>query len=247
MKTIILALLFGSLTVSLAHAAGSEAVANFNTLVDRYFDFYFSFYPSDATADGLHQYDSKLEDYSAAARQKEIAGLKDFLAKFEAIKSTNFPADAGADLQWIISSIHSNLLELENVQMWRKDPDHYTAGVTNSIFVIMKRNYAPADQRLRAAIDRELQIPKALAVARQNLQNPPKIYSEIALQQLPDDTDFFRNDVPEAFSSVTEPKLLADFKAANQSVIHAFESYEKYLHDSVLPHASGDFRLGAEN
>ena len=147
MKTIILALLFGSLTVSLAHAAGSEAVANFNTLVDRYFDFYFSFYPSDATADGLHQYDSKLEDYSAAARQKEIAGLKDFLGKFEAIKSTNFPADAGADLQWIISSIHSNLLELENVQMWRKDPDHYTAGVTNSIFVIMKRNYAPADQR----------------------------------------------------------------------------------------------------
>ncbi|HEV2699828.1 MAG TPA: DUF885 domain-containing protein [Terriglobales bacterium] len=247
MKTIILALLFGSLTASLAHAGGNEVLANFNTLVDRYFDFYFSFHPSDATADGLHQYDSKLEDYSAAARQKEIAGLKDFLAKFEAVKSANFPADTGADLQWIISSIHSNLLELENVQMWRKDPDHYTAGVTNSIFVIMKRNYAPADQRLRAAIDRELQIPKALTFARQNLQNPPKIYAEIALQQLPDDTDFFRNDVPEAFSSVTDPKLLADLKAANQGVIHAFESYEKYLHDSVLPHASGDFRLGAQN
>jgi uncharacterized protein (DUF885 family) len=119
--------------------------------------------------------------------------------------------------------------------------------MTNSIFVIMKRNYAAPEERLRAAIERERQIPKALEYARQNLQNPPKIYTEIALEQLPDEADFFRKDVPEAFSSVTDPKLLAEFKVANQGVVDAFESYQKYLHDSVLPNARGDFRLGAEN
>ena len=84
--------------------------------------------------------------------------------------------------------------------MWKKDPDSYTGGITNSIFLIMKRNYAPAEERLRSAIAREKQVPKALEYARENLQNPPKIYTEIALEQLPDEADFFRKDVPDAFS-----------------------------------------------
>ena len=229
------------------YGADALGIANFNSLVDQYFDFYFSFHPTEATAAGFHQYDSKLEDYSAIAHEKQIDGLKDYLAKFEAIDGSKLPADAAADRDWLISSIHSGLLELESIQMWRKDPDHYSGSVTNSIFVIMKRNYAPPEQRLRSAIDREKQIPKAFEFARQNLKNPPKIYTEIALEQLPDDTEFFRNDVPEAFSAVTDQTLLAEFKSANQAVIEAFSSYQEYLQSSLLPHANGDFRIGAEN
>jgi uncharacterized protein (DUF885 family) len=227
--------------------AESNPPVDFDKLVDQYFDFYFSFHPSEATAAGLHQYDRQLEDYSAGARDREIHGFKDFLARLEALDSSKLPAETAADREWLISSIDSDLLELENIQMWRKDPDRYTSGVTNSMFVIMKRNYAPPEQRLRSAIEREKQIPKALEFARQNLKNPPKIYTEIALEQLPGDTDFFRKDVPDAFSSVTDPKLKAEFKASNQGVMAAFDTYQKYLHDSVLPQANGDFRLGTEN
>jgi uncharacterized protein (DUF885 family) len=235
------------LTSVLPGHAETKNVTDFNTLVDKYFDFYFSYHPSEATAEGFHQYDRKLEDYSAAAHAQQIRGLKEYLSKFEAIDGSKLPPYTQADREWIISSIHAGLLELQDIQMWKKDPDGYTGGMTNSIFVIMKRNYAAPEERLRAAIDRERQIPKALEYARQNLQNPPKIYTEIALEQLPDEIDFFRKDVPEPFSAVTDPKLLAEFKAANQGVIDAFESYQKYLHDSILPNANGDFRLGAEN
>jgi len=241
-----LALLLGLFSV-LPVCAETQTVADFNLLVDKYFDSYFSFHPTDATAAGFHQYDQKLEDYSAAAHEQQIRGLKEFLSEFEAIDGSRLPADTAADREWIISSIHSGLLELENIQMWKKDPDHYTGAVTNSIFVIMKRNYAPPEDRLRSVIERDRQIPKALEYARQNLKNPPNIYTQIALEQLPDETDFFRKDVPEAFSSVKDPKLLAEFKASTQGVIEAFGSYQKYLQESVLPHANGDFRLGAEN
>ena len=244
--TLLLLLLLGLFAV-LQSSAGSQPVMDFNSLVDKYFDFYFSFHPTDGTSAGFHQYDQKLENYAAAAQDQQVRGLKDFLSKFEAVDSSKLPPDTAADRDWIMSSIHSELLELENIQMWKKDPDHYTGAVTNSIFVIMKRNYASPDERLRAAIERERQIPKALEFARQNLQNPPKIYTEIALQQLPDETDFFRKDVPDAFSAVKDPKLLAEFKASTQGVTEAFESYQKYLNDSILPKADGDFRLGAEN
>jgi uncharacterized protein (DUF885 family) len=252
MKTTLLACLTLLLSVTSSQSAQKQPVSNqpvsqFNALVDRYFDFYFSFHPSEATAAGFHQYDQKLENYSSAAQQDEARGLKDFLNQFQAVDSAKLPADTAADREWIMSSIHALLLEIENVQMWRKDPDHYTSGVTNSIFMIMKRNYAPAEDRLRSAIAREKQIPQALEYARQNLQNPPKIYAEIALEQLPGDTDFFRNDVPAAFASVTDAQLLSEFKASNQAVIDSFDSYQQFLKDSVLPHANGNFRLGAEN
>jgi uncharacterized protein (DUF885 family) len=214
--------------------------------VDQFFEFTFRFHPAEATAAGFHQHDHELGDYSAAAREREIQGMKEFLGKFEAVDRSKLSQDDAADVDWLISYIRSGLLELEEIQMWRKDPDTYTSGVTNAIFLIMKRNFAPPEERLRSVIARERQIPKAFEAARQNLRNPPKIYTEIALEQLPDVADFYRKDVPEAFFAVKEPRLLAEFKESNQAVIDSLESYQKYLHDSVLPNANGDFRIGAE-
>lgn len=227
--------------------SADSGVATFNALVDKFLDFYYPLHPSAATAAGFHQHDSKLEDYTAAGQESLARGLKDYLAKFESADRTKLPPDTAADLDWLIANIRGELLAIEDIQAWRKDPDVYSGGPTNSIFVVMKRNFAPPEVRLQSVIAREREIPKALEAARLNLQNPPKIYVQIALEQLPDETDFYRNDVPKAFSAVKDPKLLADFKASNQAVIGAFQSYQKYLQDSVLPNASGDFRIGAEN
>jgi len=235
------------LSSSFPKPVNPDATSRYNALIDEYFDFHFQQHPTEATAQGFHQHDKELEDYSSAGREREIRGLKEFLGRFERFDRSGLAATDAADLDFVISSIRSSLLELESIQSWRKDPDTYTSGVTNSIFLIMKRNYAPAEERLASVIARERQIPNAFEEARRNLKNPPKIYTQIALEQLPDVADFFRKDVPEAFSSVKDPRLLADFKAANQNVISALESYEKYLKNTVLPHANGDFRLGAEN
>src|SRR5690349_5742309 len=97
-----------------ANCGDAPAAADFNTLVDQYFNFYFSFHPAEATAAGFHQYDTKLEDYSESVQQKQIQGLKEFLAKFEAVNTSKRPADVVADRDWITSSVRSQLLELEN-------------------------------------------------------------------------------------------------------------------------------------
>ncbi len=225
----------------------STATTDFNKLVDDYFNFYFQVSPSQGTAAGFHQYDNQLEDYSSAAVDREIAGSQEFLAKFTQFPKSQLPESAAADLDFLCGQIQSELLDLQQIQAWRKDPDTYTAGVSNSIFVLMSRNFASQEDRLRSAIAREREIPKVFEAARHNLQNPPKIYLQIALQQLPDVVDFFKKDVPEAFSKVTDPKLLAEFKTANQAVIEALQHYENFLKTDLLPTANGDFRLGAEN
>src|SRR5205823_3788914 len=248
MRTTLAAIIAALLLISGPEARPVDSnAANFNALVDKFFDFYFPLHPSAATAAGFHQFDAKLEDYTAAGNEQVTRGLKDYLTKFESVDRTKLSPDTAADLDWVIVSIRGELLELEDIQPWRKDPDTYSGGVTNSIFVIMKRNFAPPEERLRSVIARESQIPKALEAAQQNLQIPPKIYVEIALEQLPDEADFYRKDVPEAFSAVKDPKLLSEFKVSNRGVIDVFESYQKFLQDSILPHANSDFRLGADN
>ena len=108
------------------------------------------------------------------------------------------------DRQVLINSIRSQLLSLETIRMWEKNPDNYPSGVTNSIFTLMERDFAPVDTRLRAAIARERLIPAVLADGKKNLNNPPKIYTEIALDQIDGTISFFQNDVPEAFAAATD-------------------------------------------
>jgi uncharacterized protein (DUF885 family) len=225
----------------------TEAAANFDHLVDQYFDFYFQFHPTEGTAAGFHQYDSKLEDLSDSARTAEIAGLHEYLAKFGAVPASDLSEESAGDRAFLISTIHGRLLELENVQMWRKDPDHYTGELSYSVFLVMKRNFAPQEERLKSVIAREQQAPKLFAAARHNLENPPRVYTEVALQQLPDTINFFRHDVPAAFPEVKDPKLLAEFKQSNDGAVTALEKYENFLQRDLLPVSHGDFRLGAEN
>jgi uncharacterized protein (DUF885 family) len=212
--------------------------ASAQTGYDRFFDqYYFPFSPTAATSAGIHKYDDKLEDYSKAGVAKRVAALKKFEKEFEKL-----PGSSDRDL--VLNSIRAGLLELETVRGWERNPDNYSSGITNSAFVIMSRTFAPAEARLKSLTARERLMPKVLTEARVNLKNPPKIFTEVAIEQMPGNISFFENDVPLAFKAVTDPKLLADFHAANSAVISALKEYQQWMMKDLLPRSQGDFRLG---
>ena len=51
--------------------------------------------------------------------------------------------ESAGDLEILTSAIQARLLELQSIQMWRKDPDVYISDLSYSIFLIMRRNFAP--------------------------------------------------------------------------------------------------------
>ena len=210
-------------------------------LTDRFFDEYlFKFYPTQGTAAGFHQYDSQLEDYSSAGVRQRAQVLHQFESEFE-----KQPKSDDRDL--ILGKIRADLLELEDIRQWQKNPDVYSSGLTSSIYVIMSRSFAPPEQRLRSVIARERQANAVFAAAKQNITNPPKIYTDIAIEQLPGIISFFRVDVPKAFLAVRGAQLLAEFHSANNTVIDLLTGYQTYLKTNVAPRSHGDFRIGAEN
>ena len=229
------------------HISADGASQTFNYLTDQYFhDVYFKFSPTAGTSAGKHEYDTQLEDYSAAGAQKNIAALHDYEKKLMTIDPKALDAEPAADYQILLNSIRASLLQLEVVRGWEKNPDNSSSGVTGSIFTIMERPYAPVNTRLRAAVEREKQIPQVFVEARKNLKNPPHIYTEIALEQIDGDVSFFQNDVPSAFADATDAEAKAEFAKTNASVIEALKSYGAWMKSDLLPRSNGDFRYGAD-
>lgn len=224
----------------------SSDVNSASRLVDKYFDDYFQFHPTAGTINGFHQYDHLLEDFSPAGVERETSSLKSLLPQLRTMRRRTLPPETLDDIEFLESQTQARLLELETIRMWQKDPDLYGSDPAYSIFIMMKREYAPATERLRAVIAREQAIPAVFEAARINLKNPPRVYTEVALEQLPGTIDFFRHDVPVAFGGVKDVKLLGEFQATNQAVVEAYEKYERFLRTDMLPISKGDFRLGAE-
>ncbi len=235
------------MTNTTASPEAGGAGARFRALADQYFsDVMFHYGPTNATFLGFHQYDTKLEDYSRGSVDAEIAALKEFEWKFDDFPEAGLDESTLGDLAIMRGEVRSNLLELETVRGWEKNPDAYSSGITNSAFVLMERDFAPVDDRLRSLIAREKQMPAVFADARQNLVNPPRIYTEIALEQLPDIVSFFEHDVPEAFRGAKDQASVAEFHKTNMQVIAALESYQRWLKTDLLPRSNGDFRIGAD-
>ncbi len=202
--------------------------------------------PSTATDLGIHTYDQLLEDYSAAAISAESQAMKDFRTQAAVIDPATLTPDRQLDREQLIRALDAGILANDVIRAWTKNPDNYSSGITNAAYVIMKRGFAPATDRLRTLILREKKMPAALAEARKNLSNPPKIYTEIAIEQIDGNISFFKNDVPSAFKAVTDKVVLADFKAANDGVIAALGSYKQYLQKELLPQSAGNFAWGVE-
>src|SRR3989441_10351988 len=220
---------------------------SFQQLVDAYFDDYFKAHPSQATGLGFHQYDHQAEDFSISAHQQNRRRLLEYLAAFQAINPRALSQNDRDDREIMIATIHGLLLEEDHIQMWRKNPDNYSSALTSSIFSLIKRSFAPPEERLHSVIEREKQIPRALTQARGVLRNPPKIYTEIAIEQLPGNIDFFQTTVPDAFKNVKDAALLADFKQSNDAAIAALKDYQGWLQKNLLPRSRGTFAIGAEN
>jgi uncharacterized protein (DUF885 family) len=224
----------------------SQEQVAFNKLTDEYFDDAFRSNPVWATDIGVHTYDGDLNGYSEAERNERAAKLKSFLSKFEAIKVDQLDKFSRLDLQMLIAHIKGNLLELEGIQSWKTNPDVYSSHASAAIFALMKRNFAPAEDRLKSVISREKRIPVILNDARANLSNPPKVYTDVALEQMPGIISFFETAVPEAFSTVKDETLQKEFKAENAKVIEALKSYQTFLKTDILPKSKGEFALGKE-
>jgi len=221
--------------------------AEWGKLVDNFFEQYFKFYPTLGTQAGFHQYDTRLEDYSRRSIDEQSAWENEMLQRLASFDAKALPLEQRQDYDLVVNWLKGALLNWQSIRGWEKNPDSYSSGITYSAFLIMTHQFAPPEDRLHSLVEREKQMPIVLEAARRNLKDPPQVFTEVAIEQMPGIASFFQHDVPNAFVGVKDRKLLAEFHNANEAVVAALEKYDNFLKKDLLPTSRGDFRIGADN
>jgi uncharacterized protein (DUF885 family) len=236
-----------------AHAPSTTPAAassDFGKFADAYFAAAFARSPSRATRTGFHEgNDARLEDLSRPAIDAQIAELHAMATRLEAVRRGKLSFDDEIDAQLIDNQIKSSLLDLEVLRPWEKNPMGYVRLPGGSIDGLMKRDFAPAAERLKSVIARLQQVPKLYAAGKANLKSPPKEFTELAIRLARGSVGFFDKAVADWAKTAagSDSALFAQFEQANKGAIAAARDFSEWLQKDLLPRSNGHYAIGAEN
>ncbi|AMV29834.1 hypothetical protein VT84_35905 [Gemmata sp. SH-PL17] len=229
-------------------AADTPAPAGFAAFVDDYYAALFAWEPNQATYAGIHDFDEKLADLSAPNITHRADVLKKLHERLKTLRAGKLTADEAIDAEMLDHAIRAELLELETVRDWKRNPVVYLGKPAEGIDMLMKRSFAPPADRLKAVIGRLKAAPQLLGAMKTNVENPPKEFTDLGLIVAKGSVSFFRNDLPAWAKDAAgkDKKLFAEFEAANKPVIEAFEAAAKWIETELLPKSKGKYAIGAE-
>jgi uncharacterized protein (DUF885 family) len=160
----------------------SAAVAALHKMAEDYYAWRNENYPVQSSDAGLHTWDDRLTDYSPAKIAERAQHVHSLLEKVRAMKTDNWPK--GERIDAILFRAQLEEVDFGNrvLKFERTNPQVYVGECTNSIFALLKKEYDTPRNRARAATARLAQMPALLRQGLSNLQNPVKLYAQLAIQ-----------------------------------------------------------------
>lgn len=224
--------------------AKSAEDRSFDQVIGEWFEGELRVRPSWATGVGIHAFDSKLDETSAAAVRARLARTRQFRARAEQIPADRLSMNRRLDREIFVAKMHGAELEFETIRGWERNPGNYAGVVSGGLYALIKRDFAPVDPRLKAINERLAQVPRVFDDARANLKNPPKIFTEIAIGQTRGLAQFLRDVLAPGVAGAKDARAKALFATRNAAAIAAVEQYAKWLETDLLPRSTGEFRIG---
>ena len=224
----------------------SAADVAFQTLSQRYFDEMLALEPVTATVLGDHRYDDKLDDVSAAGRERRLMLGRELLAAVRELDAAQLSRAHQVDARLVARQLEYDAWQLTELEDWRWDPIGYSDLAGNSIYSLLARDFAPLPDRLRNVAARLNELPRFLAQVRESLDpaRVPKTHAETAAKQ--------NGGVISLIDELVVPNLgvlpaqeQAQLKATIDKARKAVAQHQIWLDKKLVPGAKGDFRLGA--
>ncbi|MEW5822473.1 MAG: DUF885 domain-containing protein [Cyanobacteriota bacterium] len=219
----------------------------FMVALNYYFDDFLMLNPEHASSLGLTRHDKDSKDYSDAGYEKDLHLNLETKKKIRLINPFNLSLDEHVDFLLLKSRIDCFLFDHENLIQKRKNrPQLYLP--TDSIYPFLFRTMKDKD-RLEAIIARLSKVPKKIEQAKQNLDNPPRIWTEDTLKLLKPVKDFFKS-LPDAEviknSARDYSELGNKLVEANNTCLTALEAYEHFLNVDLMERSHGEFCVGRQ-
>ena len=228
--------------------ASPAATANYQArIIDldrRYAMWSFAQGPTGATDAGIHQYDALLADYSPAAQAAQMRQLRRFRNELAALQPPR-----GASRHEIVdylltrSDIEGDLWGRVVLHALDNNPSVYEGECSNSIFSIVKKQYADDETRLRSAIARLRACPRVLAQGRANLTHPIAEFAQIASEDIRDGDSLYTTTLDEIAHDAS-PATRARLTQAQHEALSALHAYRAWLDGNMSHFRRGGYAIG---
>ena len=233
-----------ALSLSILNILATSQDDAFQKIAHDYVEQYLRANPEQATELGDHRFDGDLTDYSAEARAKDLAAQKEFRDKLNAIDGTQLTGANNIDFRILKENIDYEIFRAEELKEPEWNPLVYMQSLANSLYLLVARDFAPAEKRIPSLRQRLEKIPGVIAQAKANLQHPPRIHTETAIEQTQGAINLVRTDLAPLLDQA--PQMKKELAPLQDKTAVALEDYKKWLQNDLLPRSDGNFRLGAE-
>src|SRR5881296_1154130 len=242
MKIVVAAASIFSLLLVTASATPQDDA--FKKIARDYIEQYLQTNPEDATELGDHRFDSQLTDYSPDARAKDLATQKEFRDKLNAIDGSQLTGANDIDFRILKENIDYQIFQAEELKEPDWNPLVYTQSLANSLYLLVARDFAPAEKRIPNLRQRMEGIPRVITQAKANLQHPPRVHTETAIEQTQGAINLVRTELAPLVDRA--PQMKKELTPLQEKTAAALEDYKKWLQNDLLPRSDGNFRLGAD-
>jgi uncharacterized protein (DUF885 family) len=232
------------LSLSMLNASANPQDDAFQKIAHDYVEQYLRANPEQATELGDHRFDDELTDYSSDARAKDLATQKEFRDKLKALDGSQLTGANNIDFRILKENIDYEIFQAEELKQPDWNPLVYMQSLANSLYLLAARDFAPAEKRIPNLRQRMEKIPGVIAQAKVNLQHPPRVHTETAIEQTQGAINLVRANLAPLLDQA--PQLKAELAPLQAKTAAALEDYRKWLQNDLLPRSDGDFRLGAE-
>ena len=203
--------------------------------------------PVSASFLGIHDYDHLLPSFDPDALREKTRQLKDHLRDVETLRRSE-PAlsdDEDLDLDVVERELRTQIRVEEETRLPFRNPGLYLEEITFGLYILLQREFAPLEERVRSARDRLLAVPRVLEEARRNLSDPsevPPVWVSMGSDLAASTVEF----MGEMTSRVSEgaPALLPEYQKATAQAAQAVSGYARHLNERISGRARGKYAAG---
>jgi uncharacterized protein (DUF885 family) len=232
------------LSLWILNAAATTQDDAFQKIAHEYIEQYLRANPEDATELGDHRFDGQLTDYSPEARAKDLSTQKEFRDKLNAIDGSQLSGANNIDFRILKENIDYEIFRAEELKEPEWNPLVYMQSLANSLYLLVARDFAPAGKRVPNLRQRMEKIPGVIAQAKANLQHPPRVHTETAIEQTQGAISLVRDGLAPLLDQA--PQMKNELAPLQEKTAAALADYKKWLQNDLLPRSDGNFRLGGE-
>jgi len=227
---------------SKAPAADSAAL---HKLADDYYNWRNENYPVASSEAGLHTWDNRLTDYSAAKIAERAQHVRKLLDQVRATKIEKWTKDDRID--WLLFRAQLEEVDFGErvLKLEQTNPLTYVNECSSAIFSLLKKEYDTPRNRALSAAARFKAMPGLFAEAEKNLQKPVRLYAQLAIQSARNIDPLFKESTAPLAKDLSEAER-ADFEKSRDGALAAIHGFADRL-EKKLPRMVDFAPMGEAN